>query len=74
MQKVQKLEQDNKQTDSCQRTKEIQQLLHQIKLIDALDIAQSVMYAKQLSYDYKDKAGKQLARVLSEHLVKSKVS
>lgn len=31
------------------------------------DIAQSIMYAKQHMYEYKDNAGKQLPRVLSGH-------
>lgn len=36
-------------------------------MIDALDIAQSVMYAKQRDFEFWDKAGKQFSRVLSEH-------
>lgn len=45
-------------------------IFQQIKMIDAFNIAQSMMYAKQLAYEYRDKAGKQLARVLSDHPVK----
>lgn len=48
----------------------IQQLLLQLRMIDALDIAQSIAYAKQRIYEYRDKPGKQLAKVLSYHPVK----
>lgn len=38
----------------------IQQILQPIKLVDALDIAQTIMYAKQRLCEFRDKPGKQL--------------
>lgn len=41
-------------------------------MVDAAKIVQEVMYAKQRAYEYRDRAGKQLAQILSEHPVNSK--
>lgn len=68
------LEIKNKQNVSIQQTKIIQQIQQQIKLIDVVDIAQSIMYTKQSAYEYKDKPGKQLVRPLSEHSYQHKLS
>lgn len=67
------LEGKNKQVSEA-RTSEIQSLYQQVKLLDACSIAQETMYAKQLMYEYRDKAVKQLARLVSEHPVNCKVS
>lgn len=52
----------------------IQQIQQQIKLIGVGDIAQSIMYAKQSAYNYRDKPGKQVVRLLSEHSSQHKMS
>lgn len=54
------LEAENKQNAQILWTERLQQILHPI---DNLDIAQSIMYAKQRMYAFKDKPGKQLARL-----------
>lgn len=41
-------------------------------MIDALEIAQSIIYAKQSALKYRDKEGRQLAWVLSEYPVRRK--
>lgn len=43
-------------------------------MIDAVEIAESISYERQNDFEYRDKAGKKLARVLSEHPVKHKVT
>lgn len=40
-----------------------------MKLLDAHSIAQDIIYANKRVYEYRDKVGKQLVRVLSEHPV-----
>lgn len=47
---------------------EIQQIFQQIKMTEA----QAVMYAKQRTSEYGDKAGKQLAKILFEHPISCK--
>lgn len=37
-----------------------------LKMLDARMIAQEMLYAKQRIFEYRDKPGKQLARVLSD--------
>lgn len=69
---ISNLEVLNKLVPSSECTEEIFKTYQQLNMINALDIAQSIMYAKQNAYEFRDKAGKQLARVLSEHLVKRK--
>lgn len=66
MSTLQQLEQESKQGVSPQKTRKIQLVYQQIKLLGAHMIAQEIMYPKQKLYEYSDKAGKQLAWVLSE--------
>lgn len=47
MLKILSLEAKNKCSVSYERTEEIKHVLQQIKMIDAFDIVQSMMYAKQ---------------------------
>lgn len=65
---------ENKRNVQISLTERIQQILQQIKLIGALDIAQSITDAKQCLYEFRDKPGKQLARRLSEHPMSCKIS
>lgn len=58
IQKISNLELVNKQVPSGERADEIFQIYHQLKMIAALEIAQSIMYAKQNVFKNRDKAGK----------------
>lgn len=46
---------------------ELQRANDELKLIDADQIAQEILYDKQRTFDYHNKAGKQLVRLLSEN-------
>lgn len=70
LEKFADLEASNKQTPAAETVEEISWLYDQVNMIDALDIAQFLMYVKQSAFEYRDKAGKQLARLLSEHPVR----
>lgn len=69
MQRTKHLEAINKQVPTLDRMDELSQITHyqQIKMTEAIEVSQSIMYVKQSAFEYKDKARKQLARVLSEH-------
>lgn len=70
LQKIADLEALHKQMSTRDTAEEISWLYHQVTMIDVLEIAQSLMYAKQTAFEYRDRAGKQLARLLSEHPVR----
>lgn len=61
-----KLEAQNKQRVSRVTTWQLQRAYCKLRLIDAQNIAPDILYAKERAFEYKDKAGKQLAWVLSE--------
>lgn len=70
--KIADLEVLNQQNPAPELVEEISWLYHQVNIIDVLDIAQSLIYAKQSAFEYRDKAGKQVARLLSEHSVRKR--
>lgn len=65
METVQQLEDENKHEVTLVRTRKIQPTYQQLTLLDAQKINQGAIYAEQRVYDYRDKAGKQPAQVLS---------
>lgn len=66
MENIQSLEDENKWHVTTDTTKRLKAMNENLKIEDAHIIAQDIMYAKQKAFDYRDKVGKQLARVLSD--------
>lgn len=62
------MEEKNKQEVSQEIVGQLQPCRHlmMLKLIDAINIAQDMLCAKQRTYEYTDKFDRQLARVLSD--------
>lgn len=72
LEKILDLAKINKRAPSTTITDEVSQLYHQLNMIKALDIAQSLMYAKQTTFEFHSKAGKELAKLLLDNSVRRK--
>lgn len=47
----------------------MQEVIQLLKLIDARQISKSMLYARQILFEYSDRPGHRLARILVEHPV-----
>lgn len=60
------LEAQHKKTGSKQVKVELDAMTNKYKLLDATRAAKEAMYARQQSFEYRDKSSKQLALILEE--------
>lgn len=67
MQKIAILERQQKDTSALRVKEELFALRKQLKLLDVHLAARVIMFAKQRIFDFRDKPGRNLAMVLSEH-------
>lgn len=74
LQDISQLEALNKQHPPIELSEELLQKYQQLKMINSVEIVQSILYARQNVFEYRDKAGIQLARLLSERPIKHKVT
>lgn len=60
------MEERKKQEVSQEIVEQLQMVYDNLKVIDAVSIAQDVLYTKQRTYEHRDKPGRQLTRILSD--------
>lgn len=66
IQQIEELDKNNKENLRTEAQEEIQRVVNMLKLLNAKEVAKDIMYAHQRMSEYKDKPGKQLARILSK--------
>lgn len=66
VQQIEGLDNSNKENPKVEVQEEMQRVVNTLKLLDAGEAAKYIMYARQHMFEYRDKPGKYLARILTE--------